>query len=67
MKEPQLIPWVPGEQLLTDFDIKLGRLAASVRNRPSTSADIKRACNTTDQLILSIMRQDQDERKIDES
>ncbi|EKT54635.1 hypothetical protein [Providencia rettgeri] len=67
MKEPQLIPWVPGEQLLTDFDIKLGKLAASVRNRPCTSADIKRACNTTDQLILSIMRQDQDERKIDES
>ncbi|MBI6187613.1 hypothetical protein JEP98_00355 [Providencia rettgeri] len=67
MKEPQLIPWVPGEQLLTDFDIKLGRLAASVRNRPCTKVDIKRACNTTDQLILSIMRQDQDERKIDES
>lgn len=67
MKQPQLTPWVSGKQLLTDFDIKLGRLAASVRNRPCTEADVKRACDTTDQLIISIMRQDQNERKIDES
>lgn len=24
-------PWQPGKQLITDFDIKLGRLAASVK------------------------------------
>ncbi|EJD6041036.1 hypothetical protein AB7W40_09380 [Providencia rettgeri] len=63
MKEPQLIPWVPGEQLLTDFDIKLGRLAASVKNRPCTEAEIKHACNTADKIILSMMRQDQNEKK----
>lgn len=63
MKEPQLIPWVPGEQLLTDFDIKLGRLAASVKNRPCTEAEIKHACNTADKIILSVMRQDQNEKK----
>ncbi|MFV8941827.1 hypothetical protein [Moellerella wisconsensis] len=63
----QLQPWVPGKQLLTDFDIKLGRLAASVRNKSLTEAEIKRACDTTDRLILFMMRQGQDERKIDES
>ncbi|EOH3237001.1 hypothetical protein Q4R84_16290 [Morganella morganii] len=56
-------PWQPGQQLLTDFDIKLGRLAASVKNRPCTPADIKRACDTADLIILSVMRQDHDERQ----
>lgn len=51
-------PWQPGQQLLTDFDIKLGRLAASVKNRPCTPADIKRSCDTADLLILLMMRQD---------
>lgn len=56
-------PWQPVQQLLTDFDIKLGRLAASVKNRPCTPADIKRACDTADLIILSVMRQDHDERQ----
>lgn len=56
-------PWQPGQQLLTDFDIKLGRLAASVKNRPCTPADIKRSCDTADLIILSVMRQDHDERQ----
>ncbi|MEQ5221199.1 hypothetical protein AB6H26_19850 [Providencia hangzhouensis] len=63
MKEPQLIPWAPRVQLLTDFDIKLGKLAASVKNRPCTEAEIKHACDTADKIILSMMRQDQDEKK----
>ncbi|AVL75549.1 hypothetical protein REJ27_002121 [Providencia rettgeri] len=63
MKEPQLIPWAPEEQLLTDFDIKLGKLAASVKNRPCTEAEIKHACDTADKIILSMMRQDQSEKK----
>ncbi|EMF4355750.1 MULTISPECIES: hypothetical protein [Providencia] len=63
MKQPQLIPWVPREQLLTDFDIKLGKLAASVKNRPCTEAEIKHACDTAEKIILSMMRQDQDEKK----
>ncbi|HBN5911655.1 hypothetical protein Q4R60_06915 [Morganella morganii] len=56
-------PWQPGQQLLTDFDIKLGRLAASVKKRPCTPADIKRACDTADLIILSVMRQDHDEKR----
>ncbi|MEQ4708250.1 MULTISPECIES: hypothetical protein [Providencia] len=63
MKEPQLIPWAPEEKLLTDFDIKLGKLAASVKNRPCTEAEIKHACDTADKIILSMMRQDQNEKK----
>ncbi|EJD6498551.1 hypothetical protein M0L11_RS05640 [Providencia rettgeri] len=59
MKEPQLTPWVPEDKLLTEFDIKLGKLAASVKNRPCTEAEIKHACDTADKIILSIMRQDQ--------
>ncbi|HCM62069.1 MAG TPA: hypothetical protein DIT05_05920 [Morganella sp. (in: Bacteria)] len=56
-------PWRQGQQLLTDFDIKLGRLAASVKNRPCTPADIKRACDTADLIILLVMRQDHDEKR----
>lgn len=56
-------PWQLGQQLLTDFDIKLGRLAASVKNRPCTPADIKRSCDTVDLIILSVMRQDHDEKR----
>ncbi|MDX7320632.1 hypothetical protein [Providencia rettgeri] len=63
MKQPQLTPWVPEEQLLTEFDIKLGKLAASVKNRPCTEAEIKHACDTAEKIILSMMRQDQDEKK----
>ncbi|CAM3697213.1 hypothetical protein [Xenorhabdus thuongxuanensis] len=53
-------PWQPGQQLLTNFDIKLGRLAASVKNTPCDQVDIIRACDIADLLILSMMRQDQD-------
>ncbi|UBX48910.1 hypothetical protein LDO51_17510 [Providencia alcalifaciens] len=63
MKQPQLTPWRTGEQLLTEFDIKLGKLAASVKNRPCTEAEIKHACDTADKIILLMMRQDQNEKK----
>ncbi|MEY0337807.1 hypothetical protein AB7V82_14490 [Providencia stuartii] len=59
----QLQPWKPEERLLTDFDIKLGRLAASVKHKQLTEADIKRACDTADLLILLMMRQDQNEQR----
>ncbi|WP_282550408.1 hypothetical protein [Providencia heimbachae] len=36
----QLQPWVPGEQLLTDFDIKLGRLPASVKSKRGSRKEI---------------------------
>ena len=51
--------WQPGAQLLTEFDIKLGRLSASVKNNPCSAAEIKRACDTADLIILLMMRQDQ--------
>ncbi|MDX7990841.1 hypothetical protein [Xenorhabdus littoralis] len=50
--------WQPGQQLLTNFDIKLGRLAASVKSTPCSQGDITRACDTADLIILSMMRQD---------
>ncbi|MDE1494496.1 hypothetical protein [Xenorhabdus bovienii] len=55
-------PWQPGQQLLTNFDIKLGRLAASVKNTPCNQGDIARACNTADLIILSMMRQDHENK-----
>ncbi|PHM48379.1 MULTISPECIES: hypothetical protein [unclassified Xenorhabdus] len=55
-------PWQPGQQLLTDFDIKLGRLAASVKNTPCDQVDIIRACDTADRIIASMMRQDHDHK-----
>lgn len=58
-----LTPWQPGNQVLTSFDIKLGRLAFSVRNRPCTDAEIKHSCDTADRLILLMMRQDRNENR----
>ena len=37
-----LTPWEPGSQLLTDFDIKLGRLASSIKNKSCTDIEIKK-------------------------
>lgn len=59
----QLQPWQPGQSLLTEFDIKLGRLAASVQHRPCSPTEIKLACDTADLIILLMIRQDQDEKQ----
>ncbi|MCW7764216.1 hypothetical protein [Photorhabdus luminescens] len=50
-------PWQPGKQLLTNFDIKLGRLAASVKNTSCNQGDITRVCAVVDLIIISMMRQ----------
>lgn len=54
----QLQPWQPGQSLLTEFDIKLGRLAASLKYRPCSPVEIKHACDTADLIILLMTRQD---------
>ena len=58
-----LTPWEPGSQLLTDFDIKLGRLASSIKNKSCTYIEIKNACKTADLLISNMMRQDRNENR----
>nr|WP_073450923.1 hypothetical protein [Escherichia coli] len=48
----------PGATLLSAFDIKIGRLSASVRKQTLTESDIARACKAADDLIYRIMRKD---------
>lgn len=50
--------WKPGAILLTDFDIKIGRLSASVRKQTLTTSDIANACSNADKAIYRIMRKD---------
>lgn len=50
--------WQPGALLLSDFDIKIGRLSASVRRKVLTPDDINRACRETDDAISRMMRKD---------
>ncbi|HGJ5874366.1 hypothetical protein [Arsenophonus apicola] len=59
----QLLPWQPGQSLLTEFDIKLGRLTASIQHQPCSPTEIKIACDTADLIILLMIRQDQDEKQ----
>lgn len=58
-----LTPWEPGSQLLTSLDIKLGRLASSIKNKSCTDIEIKNACQTADLLISNMMRQDRNENR----
>lgn len=46
--------WQPGASLLSEFDIKIGRLACSVRNKTLTQEDINNACATADEIIESM-------------
>lgn len=46
--------WMPGVNLLSEFDIKIGRLACSVRNKTLTRQDIDNACATADEIIKSL-------------
>ncbi|OVZ78537.1 hypothetical protein CBW54_20315 [Yersinia kristensenii] len=54
--------WQPGKRLLTDFDIKIGKLSASVRKQQLTDQDIQRACSETDRAIVQMI-QGQDHEK----
>ncbi|MBI0554510.1 hypothetical protein F6Q06_08400 [Pectobacterium parmentieri] len=49
--------WKPGECLLSEFDIKIGRLSASVRKATLTQQDIDRSCAAAD-AIIEKLRQD---------
>lgn len=57
-----MLRWQPGTILLSDFDIKIGRLSASVRKRTLTQSDVVRACDEADNAIAR-MRKDHDQRK----
>ncbi|RNM07739.1 hypothetical protein EF878_07340 [Dickeya undicola] len=46
--------WQPGNRLLSEFDIKIGRLACSVRNKTLTQQDIDNACRDADEIIKSL-------------
>ncbi|PSG41409.1 hypothetical protein EPU37_11015 [Escherichia coli] len=52
----------PGATLLSAFDIKIGRLSASVRKQTLTESDIARACQKADDAISYIMRKDHEKR-----
>lgn len=49
-------PWQPGARLLSDFDIKIGRLSASVRKVTLIDDDIDRACRVTDDAIAQLLK-----------
>ncbi|EIW8626807.1 hypothetical protein CHN42_09085 [Klebsiella pneumoniae] len=58
-----MLRWQPGTILLSDFDIKIGRLSASVLKRTLTQSDVVRACDDADNAIAGMMRKDHDQRK----
>ncbi|HBY0123496.1 TPA: hypothetical protein ACQ8ZI_000713 [Klebsiella pneumoniae] len=58
-----MLRWQPGAVLLSDFDIKIGRLSASVRRRPLTQSDIVRACSDADSAIARMMRKDHGQQR----
>ncbi|WJV61096.1 hypothetical protein PCO87_14335 [Pectobacteriaceae bacterium C52] len=51
--------WKPGKCLLSEFDIKIGRLSASVRKITLTQQDIDLSCADAD-TIIEKLRQDYD-------
>nr|WP_085542533.1 hypothetical protein [Cedecea sp. NFIX57] len=55
--------WQPGEVLLSDFDIKIGRLSASVRKKTLTRSDVESACSDADNAVRRMMRKDHDSSK----
>ncbi|HHK8149072.1 TPA: hypothetical protein ACQVIB_000303 [Serratia marcescens] len=56
-------PWQPGTRLLSDFDIKIGRLSASVRKATLSDNDITRACRVTDDVIARITGKDHEHQQ----
>ncbi|EAY0927115.1 hypothetical protein AH714_08585 [Salmonella enterica] len=53
-----MLRWQPGAILLSAFDIKIGRLSASVRKQTLTESAIARACADADDAIERMMRKD---------
>ncbi|AJJ01069.1 hypothetical protein BZ21_744 [Yersinia pseudotuberculosis] len=58
-------PWQPGKRLLTDFDIKIGKLSASARKQQLTDQDIQWACSETDRAIARIIQRQDHEKQHD--
>ncbi|WEJ90423.1 MAG: hypothetical protein P0Y63_05215 [Klebsiella huaxiensis] len=58
-----MLRWQPGALLLSDFDIKIGRLSASVRKKTLTRTEIERACEEADNAIAGMMRKDHGQKK----
>ncbi|MEL5478292.1 hypothetical protein PTR33_07105 [Serratia nevei] len=56
-------PWQSGARLLSDFDIKIGRLSASVRKATLSDDDITRACRVTDDAIALMIEPRKDHAK----
>ncbi|MGM3159901.1 hypothetical protein ACS25C_03840 [Dickeya undicola] len=46
--------WMPGVNLLSEFDLKMGRLACSVRSKTLTQQDIDNACANADEIIKTL-------------
>ncbi|MEB6137207.1 hypothetical protein MXF19_20645 [Klebsiella pneumoniae] len=57
-----MLRWQPGVVLLSEFDIKIGRLSASVRKSTLTQSDIQRACDAADNAIAGMLRKDHETR-----
>ncbi|MGM0512956.1 MAG: hypothetical protein ACQER3_09760 [Pseudomonadota bacterium] len=55
--------WQPGARLLSDFDIKIGRLSASVRKKQLSEEDIIRACRVTDDAIALMVKPGKDQHE----
>jgi hypothetical protein len=55
--------WQQGARLLSDFDIKIGRLSASVRKKQLSEEDIIRACRVTDDAIAQVIKPRKDHAK----
>ncbi|MGB8665887.1 MAG: hypothetical protein WCD24_14215 [Serratia inhibens] len=55
--------WQPGARLLSDFDIKIGRLSASVRKKTLSDNDISQACRVTDDAIAKMIEPRKDHAK----
>ena len=58
-----MLRWQPGAVLLSDFDIKIGRLSASARKRTLTTSDIADSCDAADDAIRRMMRKDHDQKQ----
>lgn len=58
-----MLRWTPGAILLSTFDIKIGRLSASVRKRTLTQSDIERACSDADDAVVRMMRKDHGQQR----
>nr|WP_273830387.1 hypothetical protein [Serratia bockelmannii] len=56
-------PWQPGARLLSDFDLKIGRLSASVRKTQLSDQDIILACRVTDDAIARMIEPRKDHAK----